>query len=129
MHILVVDDEIDVQFLFEQKFRKEIKDRKVALSFALSGKEALDYLHEHGENIPLVLSDINMPGMSGLELLRHIKQAHVVEPIPKVMMISAYGDEENYRTAKQLGADEFLTKPLDFNLLKEKLSLDAATSV
>lgn len=127
MHILVVDDEIDVQPLFEQKFRKEIRARKIALSFATSGNEALDYLHQHPDEAALVLSDINMPGMSGLELLRHIKEDHRETPPPKVMMISAYGDEESYRTAKDLGADAFLTKPLDFNLLKEKLQLDMTT--
>ena len=64
-----------------------------------------------------------MPGMSGLELLRHIKEEPVSASAPKVMMISAYGDEENYQRAKDLGADAFLTKPLDFSLLKEKLQL------
>jgi CheY-like chemotaxis protein len=123
MHILIVDDEQDVQLLFEQRFRKEIKARKLALAFAFSGQEALHYLKEHAENTQLVLSDINMPGMSGLELLRHIKQEQA-PTAPRVMMISAYGDEENYQRAKQLGADEFLTKPLDFTLLKEKLQLD-----
>lgn len=126
MHILVVDDEKDVQPLFEQKFRKEIRARKIALAFATSGTEALNYLNQHSDNAPLVLSDINMPGMSGLELLRHIKQKPVATPPPKVVMITAYGDEENYRLAKHLGADEFLTKPLDFNLLKEKLRIEPA---
>jgi len=68
----------------------------------------------------LILSDINMPGMSGLELLRHIKEKHK-EPPPLVMMITAYGDADNYNTAMKLGADDFLTKPLEFSLLKEKL--------
>jgi len=68
----------------------------------------------------LILSDINMPGMSGLELLRHIKQKFM-KPPPVVMMITAYGDAENFNTAKRLGADDFLTKPVDFALLKEKL--------
>ncbi|MBD0285034.1 MAG: response regulator [Bacteroidota bacterium] len=128
MHILVVDDEQDVQPLFEQKFRKEIKARKIAFAFATSGTEALSYLNQHSGTAPLILSDINMPGMSGLELLRHIKQDYTwTPPPPKVMMITAYGDEENYQKAKHLGADDFLTKPLDFNLLKEKLQIDAAT--
>lgn len=124
MHILVVDDERDVQPLFEQKFRKEIRDRKIALAFATSGSEALNYLHQHPDEASLVLSDINMPGMSGLELLRHIKEEYRTSPPPKVMMISAYGDRESFETAKELGADAFLTKPLDFNLLKEKLALN-----
>ena len=127
MHILVVDDEKDVQPLFEQKFRKEIKARKIALAFATSGTEALRYLHQHSDETPLVLSDINMPGMSGLELLKRIKRDYAdTTAAPKVMMITAYGDEENYRQAKQLGADDFLTKPLDFNLLKEKLRVENA---
>lgn len=125
MRILVVDDEKDVQPLFEQKFRKEIRARKIALAFATSGTEAIDYLNQHAADTPLVLSDINMPGMSGLELLRHIKQEKSVSPAPKVVMITAYGDEENYQLAKHLGADEFLTKPLDFNLLKEKLHIES----
>ena len=124
MHILVVDDERDVQFLFEQKFRKEIKASKVAFAFVHSGKEALHYLHQHVNETPLVLSDINMPGMSGLELLQHIKQKFEAPP-PRVLMITAYGDEENYKKAMQLGADDFLTKPLDFNLLKEKLHIES----
>jgi two-component system, chemotaxis family, chemotaxis protein CheY len=129
MRILVVDDERDVQPLFEQKFRKEIKARKIALAFATSGIEAIDYLNEHAGETPLVLSDINMPGMSGLELLRHIKQEQAIKPPPKVMMITAYGDDENYQLAKRLGADEFLTKPLDFNLLKEKLQINSANEL
>lgn len=124
MHILVVDDERDVQSLFEQKFRKEIRDHKIALAFATSGTEALNYLYQHTDNVPLVLTDINMPGMSGLELLRRIKQdPWLPPPSPRVMMVTAYGDDENYQLAKRLGADELLTKPLDFNLLKEKLQL------
>lgn len=129
MHILVVDDERDVQPLFEQKFRKEIRDHKIALAFARSGAEALHYLHQHLDDVPLVLSDINMPGMNGLELLKCIKQdPRLPPPAPRVMMVTAYGDEENYQLAKQFGADELLTKPLDFNLLKEKLQLDYASN-
>jgi two-component system, chemotaxis family, chemotaxis protein CheY len=119
MKILVVDDEKDVQVLFEQRFRKEIKSKEMEFAFAYSGEEALKYLNELHEAV-LILSDINMPGMSGLELLRHIKEKHH-EPPPLVMMITAYGDAENYNTAMKLGADDFLTKPLEFSLLKEKL--------
>jgi two-component system, chemotaxis family, chemotaxis protein CheY len=119
MKILVVDDEKDVQVLFEQRFRKEIKNKEMEFAFAYSGEEALKYLNEMHEAV-LILSDINMPGMSGLELLRHIKEKHH-QPPPLVMMITAYGDAENYNTAMKLGADDFLTKPLEFNLLKEKL--------
>ena len=82
------------------------------------------YLNQHQHEAVLILSDINMPGMSGLELLRHIKEEHK-QPPPVVMMLTAYGDPENYRQAMQLGADDFLTKPLDFNLLRQKLKLQS----
>ena len=121
MKVLVVDDEEDMQTLFEQRFRKEIRDRKVKFAFATSGEEALNYLHQHREEA-VILSDINMPGMNGLELLKKIKQEHPVPP-PVVMMITAYGDNENYENAMRLGADDFFTKPLDFRLLREKLKI------
>ena len=89
-------------------------------AFASSGEQALEYLEQNMHNSVLILSDINMPGMSGLELLKCIKQKYKTPP-PFVMMITAYGDAENYSTAMNLGADDFLTKPLDFILLKEKL--------
>jgi two-component system chemotaxis response regulator CheY len=120
MKILVVDDEKDIQTLFEQRFRKEIRDGSVTFAFAFSGEDALAYLNSHEREAVLILSDINMPGMSGLELLGHIKHMYL-KPPPVVMMITAYGDAENFNMAKQLGADDFLTKPVDFNLLKEKL--------
>ncbi len=122
MKILVVDDEKDIQTLFEQRFRKEIRDGSIQFAFAFSGEDALAYLNARKHEAVLILSDINMPGMSGLELLGQIKQLHIAPP-PVVMMITAYGDAENFNTAKQLGADDFLTKPVDFNLLKEKLKL------
>ena len=120
MKILVVDDETDVQVLFQQRFRKEIKEGILEFVFAFSGEEAINYLKEHHHEVVLILSDINMPGMSGLELLHKIKRDYH-EPPPVVMMITAYGDEENYNTAMKYGADDFLTKPIDFQLLKEKL--------
>jgi len=120
MKILVVDDERDIQFLFEQKFRKEIRDREMDFAFAFSGEEALTFLQQFEHEAVLILSDINMPGMSGLELLKIIKEKHK-QPPPLVMMITAYGDAGNYETAMQLGADDFLTKPVEFTLLKEKL--------
>jgi two-component system chemotaxis response regulator CheY len=120
MKILVVDDERDIQTLFEQRFRKEIKEKISEFVFAFSGEEALAYLQQNEHEVVIILSDINMPGMSGLELLKHIKEKYEIPP-PVVMMITAYGDSENYRMAMQLGADDFLTKPLDFNSLKEKL--------
>ncbi len=123
MKILVVDDERDIQMLFEQRFRRELRSGMVELAFAFSGEEALTYLTEHHHEAVLILSDINMPGMSGLELLHHIKD-RFENPPPVVMMITAYGDAENYNKAMELGADDFLTKPLDFNILKEKLKLN-----
>ena len=122
MKILVVDDERDIQTLFEQRFRKAIRQKEVEFVFAFSGEEALTYLNLHNQEAVLILSDINMPGMSGLELLQLIKQKYKTPP-PVVMMITAYGDAENYNSAKQLGADDFLTKPVDFTLLKEKLKI------
>lgn len=120
MKILVVDDERDIQILFEQRFRKEIREKVFDFAFAFSGEEALSFLNEYGHEAVLILSDINMPGMSGLELLEQIKHKYL-KPPPIVMMITAYGDAENYSLAKQLGADDFLTKPVDFAVLKEKL--------
>jgi len=122
MKILVVDDEQDMQALFQQRFRKEIKEHLAEFAFATSGEDALVYLQQHNHEAVLILSDINMPGMSGLELLKHIKQKYATPP-PVVMMITAYGDSENYDKAMQLGADDFLTKPIDFALLKEKLKI------
>lgn len=121
MKILVVDDEQDVQLLFQQRFRREIRNGEVQFAFAFSGEEALLYLEEHDHEAVLILSDINMPGMSGLELLREIKQNFQKPPPPVVMMITAYGDKENFDTAMKLGADDFLTKPVEFTILKEKL--------
>jgi len=121
MKILVVDDEMDVKFLFEQYFRKEIRSLEMEFMFAYSGEHALNYLQEHGHEAVLILSDINMPGMSGLQLLRKIKETYE-SPKPHVMMMTAYGDDENYRLAMKYGADDFLTKPVDFISLKEKLN-------
>ena len=120
MKILVVDDETDVQALFEQRFRKEIKAGEMNFVFAFSGEDALSYLNSHEHEAVLILSDINMPGMSGLDLLERIKRKGY-KPPPVVMMITAYGDAENFNMAKTLGADDFLTKPVDFTALKEKL--------
>jgi two-component system chemotaxis response regulator CheY len=123
MKILVVDDERDIQTLFEQRFRREIKNKQVEFEFAFSGEEALKYLDSHEQEAVLILSDINMPGMCGLELLSRIKKKRH-DPPPVVMMITAYGDTENFNIAKELGADEFLTKPVDFTFLKQKLKLN-----
>ena len=122
MKILVVDDERDVKALFEQRFRKEIRDGEMTFAFAYSGEEALGYLNTLNHEAVLILSDINMPGMSGLELLKQIK-TNFEKPPPTVMMITAFGDDENYQQAMKLGADDFLTKPLNFTHLREKLKL------
>jgi CheY-like chemotaxis protein len=120
MKILVVDDEKDMQALFQQRFRKEIKNGEIHFVFAYSGEEALICLKNYEHEAVLILSDINMPGMSGLELLKNIKLKHH-KPPPIVMMITAYGDEDNYKSAMELGADDFITKPVDFDTLKEKI--------
>ena len=119
MKIIVVDDEKDVQILFQQKFRKEIRSGKIQFHFAFSGEEGLQYLQINGTtDIYLILSDINMPGMNGLELLKKIKTNY---PGLMVYMITAYGDECNYREAVAYGCDDYLTKPLNFDDLKNKL--------
>ncbi len=124
MKILFVDDERDVEDLFRQKFRKEIKSGHLELAFAFSGQEALDLLNsEDPPKFVYVFSDINMPGMSGLELLEEIKSRF---PAIQVSMISAYGDQENYDKAMNSGAKGFFTKPVDFEKLK--LEIAALTS-
>ena len=119
MRILVVDDEKDVEILFRQKFRKELKSKSLELVFAFSGQEALEFLEK---NIPpkvmYIFSDINMPGMTGLELLDIVKQRF---PQIKVSMISAYGDKDNHDKAMASGAKEFFTKPINFDSLKEEV--------
>ena len=119
MKILVVDDERDVQRLFEQRFRKERRSGKIELFFAFSAQEAISFLQSDEHNdLTLVLSDINMPKMSGLELLQIVRTQY---PALRVYMITAYGDEQNRQRALELGASEYLTKPLDFSILKEKI--------
>jgi len=120
MKILVVDDEKDIQPLFQQRFRREIKNGELEFVFAYSGEEALECLQQYLHQAVLILSDINMPGMSGLELLKNIKEKHH-QPPPVVMMITAYGDADNYNMAMELGADDFITKPVDFGTLKETI--------
>jgi CheY-like chemotaxis protein len=117
--ILVVDDEPDVAELFRQRFRREIRQGSYVVHFAASGEQALDLLA--GEIQPaliVILSDINMPGMDGLQLLGEIKQRR---PDLPVMMVTAYGDDERRRRANELGAFEFITKPVDFDQLKTQL--------
>jgi CheY-like chemotaxis protein len=126
MKIVIVDDEHDVQALFEQRFRKEVRQGLLELQFAFSGEDALSMLATRGvADIVLILSDINMPGMNGLELLRQIKQRY---PWLKVYMITAYGDEESHRRAIEFGCDDYLTKPLDFAVLRTHLGLPAPRS-
>jgi CheY-like chemotaxis protein len=117
--ILVVDDESDVAELFRQRFRREVRQGTYAMHFANSGKEALEKLGSNIEpTLIVILSDINMPGMDGLTLLREIKARR---PDLPVMMVTAYGDDERRRLAEELGAIEFITKPVDFDLLKAQL--------
>jgi len=118
--ILVVDDEPDVAELFRQRFRREARQGTYVLHFSYSGEEALAKLDDGiRPQLIVILSDINMPGMDGLALLGEIKQRWPELP---VMMITAYGDDERRRRADEYGAAEFLTKPVDFDLLKERLS-------
>lgn len=117
--ILVVDDEPDVPDLFRQRFRREARQGTYVLHFAASGEEALDRLAARiSPGLIVVLSDINMPGMDGLELLRRVKQRCPTLP---VMMVTAYDDDERRRRAAEFGASEFLTKPVDFERLKTRL--------
>ncbi len=119
VNLLLVDDEPDAMEMFRQKFRKELRRGDYDIRFAPSGIEALEMLHEHGPVHPLILlSDINMPGMTGLELLAEVKRRW---PDLEVIMITAYGDEENRRRAREAGASDFVTKPVDFTDLKQKL--------
>ncbi len=117
--MLVVDDEQDVEMLFSQRFRKELKNGEVLIHFAFSGEDALQFLRTLDPfDLVLVLSDINMPGMTGLELLRIIRTEF---PTLRVMMVTAYGDQNNFDNAVAIGANDFVTKPVDFSLLKEKI--------
>ena len=122
---LVVDDETDVQFLFTQKFRREVRKGTLEFVFATSGEEALDKLRTgEAADVVVVLSDINMPGMSGLDLLAAIQEDF---PDLKVYMVTAYDDGQLKTTALQGGARGYLTKPIDFGTLKEEVfGLEAA---
>lgn len=125
MKLLVVDDESDVQFLFQQKFRKELKRGEVQIHYAFDGHSALELIEEiENPESYLILSDINMPRMGGIELLKRIKERY---PKLKVIMITAYGDEQNVDSAKKYGAEEYFIKPIEFDLLKEKLNTLGAT--
>ncbi len=117
--ILVVDDEADVADLFRQQFRREVRQGQYVIHFAQSAEEALDKLGGGiRPELIVVLSDINMPGMDGLGLLQQVKERHADLP---VIMVTAYGDDERRRKASEFGAAEFVTKPVDFNLLRQHL--------
>jgi CheY-like chemotaxis protein len=116
--ILVIDDEPDIADLFRQRFRQEVRQGRYVLHFAASGEEALHRFTEIHPELIVILSDINMPGMDGLELLREIKRLRQELP---VLMVTAYGDDDRKRRADELGAAGFLAKPVDFDQLKEHL--------
>lgn len=119
MKFLIVDDERDVEILFRQKLRKEVREGLFELEFAFSGNQALELLRSHKPpEVMYIFSDINMPGMTGLELLDKVKSEF---PEIQVSMISAYGDSENHDKAMNSGAKEFFTKPIDFDSLKAEL--------
>ncbi|SMD42812.1 Response regulator containing CheY-like receiver domain and AraC-type DNA-binding domain [Aquiflexum balticum DSM 16537] len=120
MKFLIVDDEKDVEMLFRQKLRKEVRSGDIELEFAFSGNEALELLRSHQPpEVMYIFSDINMPGMTGLELLDKVKAEF---PQIQVSMISAYGDRENYNRAINSGAKGFFVKPIDFDSLKGELN-------
>jgi CheY-like chemotaxis protein len=117
--ILVVDDEPDIAEMFRQRFRREARQGTYVLHFAASGEEALARLANRVRpELIVILSDINMPGMDGLTLLREIKTRRPELP---VMMVTAYGDDERRRQAEEFGALQFLNKPVDFDFLKQQL--------
>ena len=116
--ILIVDDEPDIADLFRQRFRREVRQEQYVLHFAGSGEEALRRLAEIHPELIVILSDINMPGMDGLELLGEIRR---VRPDLPVLMVTAYGDDDRKRRADELGAAAFLAKLVDFDQLKQHL--------
>jgi len=124
--ILVVDDEPDVEQLFRQQFRRDIRAGRFSMDFAQSGDSALRKINDAG-TVPLILilSDINMPGMSGLELLPKAKASR---PDVPVVMITAYGDETTRRKALEYGAETLLTKPIDFVALRNEIDSRFATA-
>jgi CheY-like chemotaxis protein len=119
--ILVVDDESDVEALFRQHFRRDLRASRFTMEFAESGPAALQRISEGaGASLILILSDINMPGMSGLELL---PKAKALRPEVPVIMITAYGDAETKRKALENGAEALLTKPIDFVTLRNEIDI------
>jgi CheY-like chemotaxis protein len=125
--ILVVDDEPDVELLFRQQFRREIRTGRFAMEFAQSAAIALERIgNAENKSLILILSDINMPGMSGLELLPKAKAARPDVPI---IMITAYGDAETKRKALERGAEALLTKPIDFGALRSEIDLRVGSAL
>jgi CheY-like chemotaxis protein len=119
MKIMIVDDERDVEILFRQQFRKEVREGLVDLCYAFSGEEALEYLGSlTPPDVVCILSDINMPGINGLELLKTVKEKY---PQIRVSMITAYGDEHNFDAAMSTGAEHYFTKPIDFVQIKRDM--------
>ena len=119
--ILVVDDEPDVETLFRQQFRRDLRDGRFTMEFAQSGPAALQRITDAARvSLILILSDINMPGMSGLELL---PKARAARPDVPIIMITAYGDAETKRKALEGGAEALLTKPIDFATLRNEIDL------
>lgn len=124
--ILVVDDEPDVEPLFRQQFRRDLRSERFAMAFAPSAYEALRMIGETQDtSLILILSDINMPGMSGLDLL---PRAKALRPDVPVIMITAYGDAETCAKALEKGAEALLTKPIDFALLRDKIETQLGIS-
>ncbi|MBR0824127.1 response regulator [Bradyrhizobium manausense] len=117
--VLVVDDEPDVEALFRQQFRRDLRAQRFVMDFASSAADALTRVANNiGQSLILILSDINMPGMTGLEMLPKVKQ---IRPEVPVIMITAYGDADTKRKALENGATGLLTKPIDFALLREEI--------
>jgi CheY-like chemotaxis protein len=124
--VLVVDDEPDVEMLFRQQFRRDLRDNRFKMDFAQSAASALQRISDAaGESLILILSDINMPGMSGLEFLPKAKAAR---PDVPVIMITAYGDDNTRRIALEAGADALLTKPIDFVVLRTEIDCRVASA-
>jgi CheY-like chemotaxis protein len=118
MLILVVDDEADIEVLFRQQFRRDLRADRFTMEFAQSAPMALQCIADVGDRSLIVLSDINMPGMTGLELLR---KAKTLRPDVPIVMITAYGDAETKRKALESGAEALLTKPIDFGALRSEI--------
>jgi len=119
--VLVVDDEPDVEALFRQQFRRDLRTQRFVMDFAISAADALGIIADTIEQpLILILSDINMPGMTGLEMLPKVKE---IRPDVPVIMITAYGDADTKRKAIEGGAEGLLTKPIDFTLLREEIDM------